>query len=369
MNVPRSEWFAPLAMSILIVVSGLTQAESANPAVTKLLAEYEKEVGDKVTESHDKDITNIRAKYTVELKQNFTRATKSGNLEDSVAMQKEIDLLESGAGIPDSDKDATLALQKMRANFRTAYQKAADARNTKLQPIFTRYDRSLADIQASLTKSGKLDEATAVKTERELLLSKAGAAGEGKSQPQGRINKSRVRVDKNAPIPAADGWMLLYEAGQLHGCAPDLELIRNERIAVQDGALLLDNTSLPFLMRARSVEIRVVVKKVSGQNLSLGCRGPDGYFYTTWFNGGNNIGVGKLVDGKYSDIRATTEGPKYDGFFTLGMKVEGKSILVRAEDRTVFDFQDGDVTDGGKIVVSAKGGVALFRKIEARVIN
>lgn len=342
----------------------------ADPAVTKLTGDFDKEVSTKIAPDYDKAMTALEAKYEDELKQSLARATKSGNFDLAVPLQKEIDLVERGAAIPDNDTGAPPDLAKLRVSFRAASKKAMVARDSKLAPIVAKYDRSLAEIQAALTKAGKLEEASSVKTQRDALPAKLG--GTAAAAPDGPVTGrvSRVHLTKEVPPANPDGWIVLYEAGRLFGCTPDMELIRNQTIGEQDGNLRVDRTQLRFDVQAGDLEIRLTAKKVSGQNLSVGCREKnDSQSLASWFNGGNNFGVGRFVAGKWKDLRATTEGPMKSGFFELRISVHGTSIQTFVDGQKQFDFENNEVMEPGKIGILALGGVSLFRKIEVKVVK
>ncbi len=365
------------ALALAALSAGNANAQATNPDAAKIIAQFDGEVKDKITPAFDKEVAGLRAKYAAALQQELDRATKAGKLDAAVPLQKEIELVKSGGEVAAGDTTIVPALVKLRTTFRDALKKTTADRDARIAPIFTRYDRMLGDLEANLTKSSKFQDALAVQKDRAALkLKVTGQSGpaqkEAKASPDrpGRIG--RVRVVDELPAPTADGWITVYDDGKLYGCSPELDLIRADRIAVQDGALRLDNCDVIFNLQGKDVEVRTAIKKVSGKNLGISCRLTDAGYCCAWFNGGNYFGLSKFVNQKWIDFLAYKDGEDFNDFFPALLKVQGNSLSFDAGGKTILKRVEGaldEVKDAGKIRFWAVDGVALFRKIEIKVVK
>ena len=176
-------------------------------------------------------------------------------------------------------------------------------------------------------------------------------------------------ISPQVPKPGADGWIVLFDGKRLYGCSPRAANIDSGKVSVQDGCLRLDSIGVTFNLIGRDVVIRARLKKVSGQNCTLGARndgkGRDG---AGWFNGGNFFGIGHHVGGPWKDFTSVHTRENYNGFFEMEYRAEGINLTLKADSQIVCAGRDDSVIEGA-IGVGAYRGASLFQRIEAQLLD
>jgi hypothetical protein len=117
------------------------------------------------------------------------------------------------------------------------------------------------------------------------------------------------------------------------------------------------------------VIIRVQVRKISGQNVSLRVRhSPDGD-YGAWFNGGDFFGIGKkLKDMPFTDLTARNLGRSFDGFFEMKLSAIKDTLVLYANGEEVVRAQDQSLRRG-RIGLGAFGGMGIFKDVQVQILD
>jgi len=175
------------------------------------------------------------------------------------------------------------------------------------------------------------------------------------------------------PKPSADGWIRLFDGKRLYGCRVSDEDLQSGKVRLENGALRLDSAGVDFNLRGSNVIFRAQVKKVSGQNCSLAVRfdrqnGRILRTCTAWFNGGNFFGIGLTAAGKWKGLTDAHAQNSYNDFFQMELRAEGSNLTLKANDRTICEASDESISQG-QVSVGTLRGVALFKSIEAQVLD
>ena len=190
----------------------------------------------------------------------------------------------------------------------------------------------------------------------------------GRATSAAAVNKPDW-ISPEVPKPGADGWVVLFDGKRLYGCSPPAADIASGKVSIQDGCLRLDAVGVRFNLIGRDAVIRARLKKVSGQNCTLGARndgkGRDG---AGWFNGGNFFGIGHHVGGPWKDLASVRTRENYNGFFEMEYRAEGINLTLKADGQIICAGRDDSVIEGAT-GVGAYRGVTLFQSIEARLLD
>lgn len=166
---PRPTKRATLALWAGVGVSLMASASWAVevPQLESLKNEYEERANTGDSFSH-LAIAELNAKYITGIKRAQEAAQKAGNLDDALKFEKEGKLIGEGGQVPAEDEAGVpAALKKLRATYRAEMAKIAAQRAKNGQPARDEFRKKLDDLVVSLTKEGKLEEATIVKSYRE----------------------------------------------------------------------------------------------------------------------------------------------------------------------------------------------------------
>ena len=125
---------------------------------------------------------------------------------------------------------------------------------------------------------------------------------------------------------------------------------------------------------AQDAELRIVVKKVSGQAVFMLGRAVTGKgFYQTHFDNGGGIGIGKMVqrNGKWEFIHLGYKRlpGKFKEFFEYTFRVQGNVLTVEADGQQVLQVRDSEITGKGEMAFSAQNGRGLFKKAEIKILH
>ncbi len=96
-------------------------------------------------------------------------AKTAGNLDAVLALQEDQKRLSERLPIPDDDDQTPAALKPLRAIYREQLKKLADARDASQIALLPAYTARLQQLEVTLTKASRIDEAKEVKTYRESL--------------------------------------------------------------------------------------------------------------------------------------------------------------------------------------------------------
>lgn len=149
-----------------------------------------------VEEPYQKKVAELDGKYLVALERALESASQGGRLEEALALRDEVARVKAGWSLPGSDAGADPALAKLRGAYREQREKLRAAKRESAEPIVKKFEEALVELQAKLTREGKLQEAEDI-----LALRKAGVAV--------RLLGAEAAV----PLPGAGGVVRSSTAG------------------------------------------------------------------------------------------------------------------------------------------------------------
>ncbi|MFN0080836.1 MAG: hypothetical protein ACKVY0_30580 [Prosthecobacter sp.] len=143
--------------------------------LTTLQQQYDKLLVERVTGIYDADVAKLNTGYLAGLDRAAATAQSAGELDTVLAIQEEKKLIAAKQPLPATDDAKTPeALKNLRTIFRTSLTKLDEQRTTNHTALLTPYATRLKQIEADLTKAGRIPDAVAVKTYREGLGGKSG---------------------------------------------------------------------------------------------------------------------------------------------------------------------------------------------------
>lgn len=181
------------------------------PEMAELQAKYEAKVGLEVVRPHELAVADLNAKYAAALERAQESAQKAGNLDAAFAIKEEKRAVSSGKLMTQlDDAKAPFSLKSMRATYQGALTRLEVERDKNLLPLKDAYARSLEALTVTLTKSGRLEEAMAVKKMREDLLASKGGAGLPASDPSGKAFTNSLGM-KFVNVPGTKVLFCIHE--------------------------------------------------------------------------------------------------------------------------------------------------------------
>ncbi len=175
---------APAAPS---TISNLPSSPLLPSELTTLQQQYDKLLLERVTGIYDTDLAKLNAGYLGGLERAEATAQSGGQLDTVLAIQAEKKLIQGGgvanspsggrdlaspapSAIPATDDARTPdALKNLRTIYGTSLAKLDEQRTTNHTALLTPYATRLKQIEADLTKAGRIPDAVAVKQYREGL--------------------------------------------------------------------------------------------------------------------------------------------------------------------------------------------------------
>ena len=175
-----------IAIAASVFANSSYSQTAALPELAELQSKYDEKVRLDVLHPHELVAADLNAKFAAALERAQEAAQKAGNLDDAVVFKTEKEAVLAGKYMPPQDDAKTPAsLKTMRSTYRAALGKLELDRDKKLRPLKDAYAKSLEALMVTLTKSGRLEEAMALKKLREDLL--ANTAVSGAATPGGTV--------------------------------------------------------------------------------------------------------------------------------------------------------------------------------------
>lgn len=197
---------------VAIVFTNCAYSQTAPiPEVAELQAKYDEKVGLEVLRPHELAVADLNAKYAAALERAQESAQKAGNLDAAFAIKEEKEAVSSGKLMTQlDDAKAPVSLKSMRATYQTALARLEVERDKNLLPLKDAYARSLEALTVTLTKSGRLEEAMALKKMREDLLASKGGAALAASDPSGKSFTNSLGM-KFVKVPGTKVLFCIHE--------------------------------------------------------------------------------------------------------------------------------------------------------------
>lgn len=156
-----------LLLALLTATS--LHAAAPPPELTALQQQYEKAFAEKVTTVHQANIAALKAKFTAALDGAATQAKSAGQLQTVLAIQADKQLVGSNQDLPDDDEKTPDALKRLHIIYRDQLAKINEQRSANANALLTPYTARLKELEATLTKADRVEEAKAVLDYREGL--------------------------------------------------------------------------------------------------------------------------------------------------------------------------------------------------------
>lgn len=162
-------------LAFAIVHSAFVIHAAPPPELTVLRQQYDKAYAERVSAVFDASKAALDAKFTVALDNAIATAKASGDLPTVLAIQEDKKAIEAKQDLP-ADTDTTpTALKTLRAIYREQLSKLAEQRTTNTAALLTPYAAKLQQLEATLTKADRVEEAKAVMDYRVALKADAPA--------------------------------------------------------------------------------------------------------------------------------------------------------------------------------------------------
>jgi hypothetical protein len=159
-------------LPLLFVLSSSLLA-APPPELTVLRQQYDKAYAERVTTVHEASIGSLDAKFTLALDNAVATAKAGGDLPTVLAIQSDKKLLATKQPLPADDDKTPEPLKKLRAIYREQLAKLEEQRTALVTALLTPYAARLKELEATLTKADRIDEAAEVLAYREGLKADA----------------------------------------------------------------------------------------------------------------------------------------------------------------------------------------------------
>ena len=114
-----------------------------------------------VQEPYDQSVAKLRTSYAQALDKALKRLSSAGRLDESLALQKEINNITAGLEPPAADQEGTVPeIAILRQIWRKEMQVIDVERGKKASVFILAYDKLLANLEVDLTKATKLGGGT-----------------------------------------------------------------------------------------------------------------------------------------------------------------------------------------------------------------
>lgn len=173
----------PLLLTFVILnSSAVTLRAAPPPELTVLRQQYDKVITERVTAPFDASLASLNTKFIAALSNAVTTAKQAGKLDDVLAIQDDLKRLTEKIPIPDDTDTTPEALKTLRAIYRGQLAKLEEARTANHRALLPAYTAKLTELEATLVKNDRIDEAKELRTYRE-GLAQSGPASPVNSPP------------------------------------------------------------------------------------------------------------------------------------------------------------------------------------------
>ena len=288
-----------------------------------------------VQEPYDQSVAKLRTSYAQALDKALKRLSSAGRLDESLALQKEINNITAGLEPPAADQEGTVPeIAILRQIWRKEMQVIDVERGKKASVFILAYDKLLANLEVDLTKATKLEDAQSIRKVREFIATKQPAAASPTpvmALPTGIVSEKNMTNN----IPDTMRWNGL-----------------NAIEKTQDGLLLKSNPSeFPKLMSKAiykppfKLEVRFIPEDFETRIFFA-----EGQFIFGWNNDQSQVRIHSPLTFEPQAIKgnAPRSGKEYVvqaefGLRKLTIKVNGRLIYTETAD---FSGLEGPISVG-----------------------
>jgi hypothetical protein len=171
------------------------------PELTVLRQQYDKVIAERVTAPFDASLTELNTKYSAGLDRAMADAKAAGKLEDILAIEAEKKRLADKLPIPTTDDDKEPeSLKRFRGIYRQQFEVITASRDKTQADLLPPYTAKLQQLEATLVKNDRVDEAKEVLAYRQGL----GTAAPAAAAPAVAASTTPVAPPSTAPMPATE---------------------------------------------------------------------------------------------------------------------------------------------------------------------
>ena len=120
----------------------------------------------------------------------------------------------------------------------------------------------------------------------------------------------------------------------------------NDNVHYSNRTIETRDTEFSYPVVVKDVTIRAKAKRVSGRNIDLALRKSDKGSYAAWYNGFLSFGIGKTVDGKWSDLKRGNSSQPINGFFDFRFSASGETLTLFVNDQPLLQATDSSHATG-----------------------
>ncbi len=198
----------------------LTSLLQATPLeLTALQQIYDQQLTERVTGPYDAGLTQLNTNYSGGLDRAINEAKKAGKLDLIIALEEEKKRLVDKIPLPENDEQTPDELKKLRPIYLTALAKLAEQRAKNHAAFLPAYTKKLQELEVTLTKSDRVEDAKEVKAYREglVVIGETSAKTVAKAKgPKGDDRKAAELLLRNKctlTIKTGKGVTLKYVPG------------------------------------------------------------------------------------------------------------------------------------------------------------
>ena len=172
--------------------------------------------------AYQKTIAALDKGYAAAIDRSLDTAIKAGKTDEALAFRDEKKRLETGAKPPSEEVETAVKfLKELRGTYHRSLSQYEATRTQRLQPLFDTYTQALKALETELTKAGRLDDASKVKSvANELTMARASgntrspvvAAGGAKTRISSMTRSFTNSLGmKFVPVPGTSVLFCIHE--------------------------------------------------------------------------------------------------------------------------------------------------------------
>ena len=171
---------------------------------------------------HEAAVAELNAKFTAALDNAATEAKRGGKLDEVLALQADEKSIAEQKGLPIEDaENVPESLKSLRAIYRTQMARLSETQAKNASDLIEPYSAKLQQLEVTLTKFDRVEEAVAVRQYREDLLAAVPVltiTPDGDEKPTTMVPGDSPSPPASAPMTKGDDrkaaeWILSYAVG------------------------------------------------------------------------------------------------------------------------------------------------------------
>lgn len=231
-----------------------TAAIAAIPDLHQLHQQFQKLRSELVEKVFESELAKLNANYQGGLDRAIATEKQAGRLDVVLSLEEEKKAIASAASPPDDDESRPEALVKLRKIYRDSLSKIELSRVANLKALTDPLAVRLKQLESSLTRRNRIEDATFVRGYRERLgegvFSETFSHQDTHSGPSKRPDEPAIRDLPGNDRKAAEwvlslGGMLTIREGDETRPITSLDAIPEGRFAVKEVRFVFNNTNRP----------------------------------------------------------------------------------------------------------------------------